>query len=112
MEKIDIKGIARDRDNIVYWALIAALTSNPENQRLFGAQDNAHGIEVELKINGLEFSFSHILNRLKQNIQGNIEEEARKLLKEQAAKVHELMDTLSSELDSTIDKCFPDRDRD
>lgn len=98
-EKIDY---IAERDNIVGWALLSTLSAL-NNEKFESVLGNSTGhYEIFLTICGVECSFAHIINKLKENIDDMIITRAEMLLEERLGKSCAIMDEILDDVRSSL----------
>lgn len=84
------------RDDILGWAFIAILAADKKEHK------HNECIEIELKFDGVEYNFSTIIKRLKEEFDHQIAKEAKKLVKEKFGNLTDKIDNIEKLIEEIL----------
>lgn len=96
-----------NRDDFTGWAFIAALTAKDLVTKAFHSTYTAgSAVDIELKFNGVEVSFLHILDRLREEYDRQVEKAAEKLIDDKLGNLSSLLIDFQEQIKERFDDVF------
>lgn len=95
--------------DVVAWAFIVAISGSKDSEEFHKRYQELRekGIPIELKIAGIEFSFSDILKRFEEDFDRQVNVAALKMLEEKASDLQNKLYELGQIVDGKIKELFP-----
>ena len=90
-DTFNVQEMIAERDTILGWSFIVLMT---ELDKLIACPPEDKNYTVEVKINGHEVSFKHLIDRLQENYAFAVNKEAKRLLESKLQNVSNVLETL------------------